>query len=74
MLDDCASFRALIALEGEPPLNGRSLEGSGYLGAVNDSNVQFIYRARFDARQSWLNGNRGERIPVALSGFSAAKK
>jgi len=50
-ISDRASFRTLIALEGEPPLNGRSLEGPGCLGAVNDSDVQFIYKMWLEARQ-----------------------
>ena len=71
---DRASCRARVALWGRTTRNGRSLEGPGYLGAVNDSGVQLIYRAPRKARQPWFSGGLGGRNRVAFGGLSAAKK
>ncbi|MNP36025.1 hypothetical protein D3C76_1293820 [compost metagenome] len=59
---------------GRTTRNGRSLEGSGYLDAVNDSGVQLIYKTRANARQPWIAGGFGQRNTVVFCGFSKAKK
>jgi len=71
---DRASCRARVALWGRTTRNGRSLEGPGYLGAVNDSEVQLIYKTLQKARQPWSAGGLGGRNRVAFGGLSAAKK
>ena len=70
---DRASCRARVAL-GENHPNGRSLEGSGGLGAVNDSGVQPIYKTQPTLRQPGIWDGLGGRNSVAFGGFSAAKK
>lgn len=59
---------------GRTTRNGRSLEGSGYLGAVNDSGVQPIYKTPGKARQLRIHRGLGKRKRVAFSGFFEAKK
>jgi len=71
---DRASCRARVALWRRTARSGRSLEGPGYLGAVNDSGVQFIYKTPQKARQPWSSGGLGGQNRVAFGGLSAAKK
>ena len=59
---------------GRTTRNGRSLEGSGYLDAVNDSGVQPIYKTPGKARQLRIQRALGKRKWLVLNGFSAAKK
>ncbi len=59
---------------GRTTRTGRSLEGPGYLGAVNDSGVHLIYKTRPKARQPRNVGGLSERKRVVLSGFRAVKK
>jgi len=59
---------------GRTTRNGRSLEGSGYLNAVNDSGVQLIYKTRAKSRQPWIAGDLGGWKAVEFSGFAKAKK
>lgn len=59
---------------GRTTRTGRSLEGSGYLDAVNDSGVQPIYKTPREAGQLWIQRVLGKRKWLVLSGFSATKK
>lgn len=59
---------------GRTTRNGHSLEGSGYLDAVNDSGVQPIYKTPGKARQLRIQRALGKRKWLVLSRFSTAKK
>jgi hypothetical protein len=59
---------------GRTTRSGRSLEGPGCLGAVNDSGVQLIYKTLPKARQPRIAGGLSERKWVVLSGLMTAKK
>ena len=59
---------------GRTTRNGHSLEGSGYLDAVNDSGVQPIYKTPGKARQLRIQRALGKRKWLELSRFSTAKK